>query len=159
MGDAALCDHPRMAAPRWDGDERGEGVADAGAFVTGAVELIEGMRRPGWVSEEPEVHLFPHIEHRCRTLPFEIVDASPSDEGSFELRLRWTDEAMAGRARPSGSLYARRQLRRGRNLREAASGHRADDGNERLLFEIVTGILGDGRFAPHGHTVRITVTR
>ena len=32
--------------------------------------------------------------------------------------------------------------------------------DETLLFEIVTGILddGDNEFAPHGHTVRITVT-
>ncbi len=33
-----------------------------------------------------------------------------------------------------------------------------ENGDETLLFEIVTGILDDGTFAPHGHTVRITVT-
>ena len=33
-----------------------------------------------------------------------------------------------------------------------------ENGAETLLFEIVTGILDDGTFAPHGHTVRITVT-
>ena len=34
----------------------------------------------------------------------------------------------------------------------------AENGDETLLFEIVTGVLDDGAFAPHGHTVRITVT-
>ena len=159
MSDAAFCDHPRMAAPRWDGDERGEGVAEAGAFVAGAVELIDAMRRPSWVSEEPEIHLFPHIEQACRTLPFEIVDASPSVEGSFELRLRWTDEEWrVGHVRAAvfallGSFAE--AATHVRQRRETA----ADDANERLLFEVVTGMLDDGTFAPHGHTVRITVTR
>ena len=159
MGAAVVCDHPRMAAPRWDGDERGDGVADAGAFVAGAVELIDAMRRSSWVSEEPEVHLFPHIEQACRTLPFEIVDASLSAEGAFELRLRWTDEEWrVGHVRAAvfslvGSFAEAATYVRQR--RDTA----ADDGNERLLFEIVTGILDDGAFAPHGHTVRVTVHR
>ncbi len=33
----------------------------------------------------------------------------------------------------------------------------AENEDETLLFEIATGILDDGAFAPHGHTVRITV--
>ena len=49
-----------MVGLRWDGDERGEGVADATAFAAGADELVGAMRRPGWVPEEPEVHLLPH---------------------------------------------------------------------------------------------------
>ena len=159
MGDAALCDHPWMEAPRWDGDERGEGVADAGAFVRSAAELIDAMGRPNWVSEEPEVHLFPHIEQGCRTLPFEIVDASPSADGAFELRLRWTDdEWRVGHVRAAAfSLVGSfaEAVTYVRQRRDPA----ADAGDETLLFEIVTGILGDGMFAPHGHTVCITVTR
>jgi hypothetical protein len=35
-----------------------------------------------------------------------------------------------------------------------------EDTDDRLLFEIVTGILDDGAnvFAPHGHTVQISVS-
>jgi hypothetical protein len=35
-----------------------------------------------------------------------------------------------------------------------------EDTDDRLLFEIVTGILdnGDNVFAPHGHTVQISVS-
>jgi hypothetical protein len=50
-----------MTARRWDDDERGEGVADAGAFAQGAEELVDAMRRPNWVAEQPEVHLLPHL--------------------------------------------------------------------------------------------------
>ena len=148
-----------MAAPRWDGDERGEGVADAGAFVSGAAELIDAMRRPGWVSEEPEVHLFPHIQQACLTSPFEIVDASVSAEGSFELRLRWTDEEWrVGHVRAAvfalvGSFAEAATYVRQR--RDTTS----EGGDEMLRFEVVTGSLDDGMFAPHGHTVRVTVTR
>ncbi len=75
-----------MVGLRWDGDERGEGVADATAFVDGAVELVDAMRHPSWVAEEPEVHLLPHIERACRTLPLEIEDVCLSAERSFDLR-------------------------------------------------------------------------
>ena len=148
-----------MAGARWDGDERGEGVADAAAFVEGAVELVDAMRRPNWVSEEPELHLLPHIERSCRELPFDIAESGLSDDGSFDLRLRWTDpEWRVGHIRAAvfelvggfaeASTYVRQR-------RDTAP----DDGDEMLLFEVVTGMLGDAMFTPHGHTTRITVTR
>jgi hypothetical protein len=147
-----------MADPRWDGDERGEGVADASTFAAGAFELVEAMGRPRWVSEDPEVHLLPHVEQACRTLPFEEVDARPSVDGSFDLRLRWTDEAWrVGQVRAAvfalvGSFAESATYVRQRRIMAT------ENGGETLLFEIVTGILDDGTFAPHGHTVRITVT-
>lgn len=147
-----------MAEPRWDGDERGEGVADAAAFAPGAVELVDAMRHSSWVSEEPEVHLLPHIEQACRTLPFEIVDAQLSADGSFDLRLLSTDEGWrVGQVRAGvfalvGSFAEVATYVRQRRITATKSG------GEMLIFEVVTGILDDGRFAPHGHTVRITVT-
>jgi hypothetical protein len=35
-----------------------------------------------------------------------------------------------------------------------------ENGDERLLFEVVTGILDDGDnvFVPHGHTLQISVS-
>ena len=93
-----------MADPRWDGDERGEGIADASAFAAGAAELVDAMGRPSWVSEEPEVHLLPHIEKDAGTPPFEVVDAWPSVDGSFDLRLRWTDEGWSVGRGPRGGL-------------------------------------------------------
>jgi hypothetical protein len=46
---------------RWDTDDRLVGVADASGFAHGIEELAELARRPGWVAEEPEVHLVPHL--------------------------------------------------------------------------------------------------
>jgi hypothetical protein len=141
-----------MAGLRWDGDDRGEGVADATAFAGGAAELVDAMRHPRWVAEEPEVHLLPHIERACRALPFEIEEARVEADGSFDLRLRWTDErAAVGQVRAAvftlvGSFAESATYVRQRRM-----------SGERLVFEVATGMLDDGAFAPHGHTVRITV--
>ena len=82
----------RMVGLRWDGDERGEGVADATGFVAGVFELVDAMRSPSWVAEEPGVHLLPHIERACRTLLLEVEDARLSADGSFDVRLSWTGQ-------------------------------------------------------------------
>ncbi len=47
---------------RWDTDTRFAGVADAVAFAPAIEELAALARRPGWVAEEPGVHLVPHLE-------------------------------------------------------------------------------------------------
>ena len=38
-----------MVGRRWDGDERGEGIADARLFVPGVEELLAEMRSPARV--------------------------------------------------------------------------------------------------------------
>lgn len=86
-----------MASHRWDGDERGDGVADATEFLDGAAELIAAMRRPNWVAEEPELHLLPHLERTCEELPLRIVEAHAMDDGSYDVQLAWTgDEPESG---------------------------------------------------------------
>ena len=149
---------PVVVDLRWDGDERGEGVADATSFTDGAVELIDAMRLFKWVAEEPELHLLPHIERACKTLPFEIDGAAVAPDGAFDLRLRWTGREQAvGQTRAAvfalvGSFAEVSTYVRQRRI--AAGDAR---GGETLLFEVVTGILGDDVFSPHGHTVRISV--
>ncbi len=144
-----------MAGARRDGDERGEGVADAAAFAGGASELVDTMRQPSWVSEEPELHLLPHIEQAIRALPFELVDARPSVEGSFDLQLRWTgEEPRVGQIRAAvfalvGSFAEAATYVRQRRITVTTG--------ETLIFEIAAGSLSDGTFAPHGDTVRMTV--
>src|SRR5260221_9955645 len=49
------------AGKRWDTDSRLEGVADASVFAAALEELAVLARRPGWVTEEPGVHLVPHL--------------------------------------------------------------------------------------------------
>jgi hypothetical protein len=147
-----------MAGLRWDGDERGEGVADATGFVAGALELVDAMRSPSWVAEEPGVHLLPHIERACRRLPLEVEDAGLSADGSFDVRLSWTGQGWrVGEIRAAvfalvGSFAEIATYVRQRRVTE--------NRDETLVFEIVTGILDDGDnvFAPHGHTVQISVS-
>jgi hypothetical protein len=152
-----LCDHALVVDLRWDGDERGEGVADATAFADGAVELIDAMRRPKWVAEEPELHLLPHIERACKTLPFEIHAAGVAPDGAFDVRLRWTGEGQAvGEVRAAVFALVGTFAEISTHVRQRRITAPGDEG-ETLVFDVVTGMLGDGVFSPHGHTVRVSV--
>lgn len=138
---------------RWDGDERGDGVADASQFVDGADELIAAMRRPNWVAEQPELHLLPHLEQACESLPFRILDARTSDDGSYDVELAWTGgEAGVGAIR--GAVFALLG-----SIAEPASYVRQcrSETDGTLAFEIVTGIVDEAPFTPHGHTLRLSV--
>src|ERR1700748_3405551 len=53
-------------AARWEGDERGRGVADAASLVPGASELVAAFQAATWVAEQPELHLLPHVEAWCQ---------------------------------------------------------------------------------------------
>jgi len=148
-----------MADARWDGDERGEGVADATPFAAGALELVEAMRLAKWVAEEPDVHLQPHLEHACRSLPLRFEQARTAADGTFDVSLRWTGETPGiGDIRAAlfsliGSFAELSTYVRQRQIEETADGERT------VLFEIVTGFLdAESRFAPHGHTVRVHVS-
>ena len=81
-----------MAALRWDGDERGEGIADATPFAAGALELVDAMRLATWVAEQPESHIQPHLERACRSLPLRLEHARSATDGAFEVSLYWTGE-------------------------------------------------------------------
>jgi hypothetical protein len=146
-----------MAEPRWDGDERGEGVADARPFVPGVEELLVEMRRPLWVAEQPELHLLPHVRRSCESLPFQLVDAHASDSGSFDIELRWTGgkQGIAALRAAVFSLVGGFAETYTHVRQRRAS---ADGGDELVTFDVVTGILGEGTsFAPHGHTIRVSV--
>jgi hypothetical protein len=146
-----------MADRRWDGDERGDGVADATQFVDGAGELIAAMQRPNWVAEDPEMHLLPHLQHACETLPLQILDARGLADGSYDVRLRWTgDQAGVGAIRASifgllGWIAEPSSFVRQRRI-DSTDGSIAT-----LRFDVVTGIVDEVPFKPHGHTLRLSV--
>jgi hypothetical protein len=143
-----------MILRRWDEDTRGDGIADALPFVSEVEELVDAMTQSGWVAEEPELHLLPHLDRACESLPFELIGTTTSDDGVFRVSLRWSGPESVGAMRAAvfelvGSFAEHasfvRQLPR-------------DEDTETLGFEVVTGILdGDGPFKGHGHTVAITV--
>lgn len=142
---------------RWDDDERGEGVADASTFAADASELIAAMRRPNWVAEQPELHLLPHLEQACEALPFRILDARTSDDGAYDVKLGWTgDEAGVGIIRASifgllGSIAESSSYVRQRRTDPA------DGSDVMLTFDVVTGVVDEMPFKPHGHTLRLSV--
>ena len=144
---------------RWDGDDRGEGIGDATAFVAGAAELTEAMRHPTWVAERPDIHLLAHIERACESLPLQVLATSTSADGTFELRLTCTQaDASVGEVKAAvfavlGCFAEAATYVRQRRL------DAAEAPGEALLFEIVTGFLeSDTAFVPHGHTVRVSVS-
>jgi hypothetical protein len=136
---------------RWDGDTRGRGVGDAAAFADGARELIDAMREPGWVAEGPGEHLLPHLTAACEQLPLEVGPTHVVDDGTYEVDLRWTREA-SGVGEVRAAVYALLGT-----FAETATyvRQRREDGV--LTFEVVTGLLGDSQFAPHGHALRLRI--
>jgi hypothetical protein len=138
-------------SPRWEGDERGRGVGDAGELAEGAAELVAAFRQPEWVAEHPEAHLLPHVEAWCRRdQRLGLTGARGDDGGAFVLELDWRGAPGAvGEAREAvfslvGSFAESATYVRQR--REAT-----------LQFEVGTGELAGAHFAPHGHVVVITV--
>jgi hypothetical protein len=141
-----------VAGRRWDDDERGEGVADARTFAHDAEALVDAMRRPNWVAEQPEVHLLPHLQRSCESLPVELVGARVSDDGSYDVGLRWTGETdRIGEVRAAVfSLVG--------GFAEVFTYVRQRRGGDAVVFEVVTGILGEeSSFSPHGHSLRLSV--
>ena len=51
--------------PRWDGDERGRGIADAAGLAGRVDALASQMRDGGWVTEDPRAHLAHHLTRAC----------------------------------------------------------------------------------------------
>ena len=141
-----------MRNRRWEGDERGRGIGDAREFVPGASELIDAMRTPGWVAEEPEAHLLPHLEAACARLPLELRAFQANEDGTFDVDVAWRGAADGvGVVREAIFALAGSIAESATYLRQ-----RHDEG--RLIFELVTGTIdADSPFAPHGHIVRLRV--
>ena len=137
--------------PRWDTDERGHGVADARQFADAARDLVAAMEAADWVAEEPEAHLLPHIRRICEESPLSVAEAGVAEDGVLVVELHWQggDESHWPEVwRVIGSFA------------ESASylHQRSENGTD--VFDVVTGMLAEETvFAPHGHTVRLRVTR
>src|SRR5690242_2716760 len=81
---------------RWDGDDRGQGIADAARLVAGAGELVAAFREPTWVAEQPELHLLPHVEAWCQTDPRLALTGAHADEtDAYVLDFEWRGAACS----------------------------------------------------------------
>jgi hypothetical protein len=135
---------------RWDGDERGHGVAAGDSHVPHVRRLAEALELPDWVAEDPELHLLPHLERAALGLGFGLGGAAV-DGATYELRLQWLGD------------QGRRPLRRAAHALIGSvaeeSTHVAEwvDGDT-VVFDVATGMVDpDAYFAPHGHLLRLRV--
>jgi len=116
-------------------------------------ELAELMADPGWVAEEPEAHLLPHIVAVC-------------DEPGSPLRLdeAWSDGAVFVVELTTRELgLSVGQIRRAAIALVAAIGEESTHILQRrdgvaLEFDVATGsVPSTTRFEPHGHLVRLRI--
>jgi hypothetical protein len=133
---------------RWDIDERGRGVADAGRLVPDVETLVGFMAEQDWVTEEPDAHLLPHVRRLAAQFPLEEASAEIDGDGVLVVSLRWTDPWD----QPAATAAAFALLG---SFAEEMTYLRKDEEPGRVVLEIVTGVVSEATFAPHGHTVRI----
>src|SRR4029078_13649802 len=80
-----------MAGRRWDTDERGHGVGPGDAFSPNVQELTDALPGSGWVAEEPEAHLLPHLQAACDEPGSRwTVTHWTVDDGVFVVDASWT---------------------------------------------------------------------
>jgi hypothetical protein len=135
--------------PRWDIDDRGRGVAGAAAEVPALDRLRGAMLEPDWVTEEPELHLLPHIRRTCAEHGWSVVRADVVD-AVLEVEVQ-----APGARNPTAAAFTLLGSFAEPATHVATTTH--DVGRE-IAVTITTGVLdGDSRFAPHGHVVRLSV--
>jgi hypothetical protein len=145
----------KMADPidprkRWDTDERFTGVADASLFAASLEKLAALARRPGWVAEEPEVHLVPHLRG-ANVAGLLLLDWRSGEDGVLEV----TAQRSPGDSR---SDIRRRAWTLIGTIAEPMASVREHRDGDAVIFDVITGISDDpGPFATHGHTLRLTL--
>lgn len=110
-------------------------------------ELDSAMRATGWVTEDPDAHLLPHL----RNVPgWEVIAERLRDDGVYEVTAR-PDEELEGIDAHRAAIRLLSVIAEPSFLvRQCA----AD------VFDCVTGVMpGDPPgFASHGHLIRLIVT-
>jgi hypothetical protein len=146
---------------RWEGDNRGRGIADAAQLVPGVSELVGAFTEPAWVAEQPELHLRPHLEAWCQhDQRLALLDAYTDDKEAYVLDVKWRGaSAGVGEARAAVFSLIGSFAESATYVRQRRAASDGDGSAMNLQFEVGTGELGsDARFDPHGHVVVINVT-
>jgi len=137
---------------RWEGDERLRGVAGTGGVGPDLATLMVAAGTAGWISEEPDQHLLPHLLAALETATDKLSLVSWRIDGaSLELTLSCPDGTSARETR--GAIF--RLLG---TVAESTTFVRETVVDKARRYEVCTGTLdGDGPFAGHGHTLRFVV--
>jgi hypothetical protein len=138
--------------PRWEGDERGHGLADASAVVNDLKELEQLASSPDWVAEDPERHLLPHLAQACAApdSSFVLLSSAVDHQGRLVVDLRCRNAAAgAGELRDAVIGLVGKIAETATFIRQ--------NGNP-LSFDVLTGeVSSDGSFASHGHTLTLRI--
>jgi hypothetical protein len=137
---------------RWDLDERGTGIASGEPFGEGLDALREHMRAPGWVTEDADAHLLPHIRRACETGGyFDVLGERQDEDGVYVVRLTWRGERDLGSMREAVFALVGAFAESSTHVRQRT----LPDGVE---YDVVTGMLPDETpFRTHGHLVRFRI--
>jgi hypothetical protein len=138
--------------PRWEGDERGRGIADASGRAADVAAFADRMRDSGWVAEDPEAHLAHHLVRACAMAPSEL--------SLLEMREDDGELVVSVRLREPGTFQDTRGavMRLVGHVSEGSTFVRERRSEDALEFEVATGMTpGEGGFTGHGHTLRILV--
>ena len=111
------------------------------------------MADPGWVAEEPEAHLLPHLEAACDE-PGSLLrlDRAWSNDEVFVVELTSrAPEPSIGQLRHAAVGLVAAIAEESTHVRQRRQG-------DVLEFDIATGTASsEARFAPHGHLVRLRI--
>ncbi|MFD1940044.1 MULTISPECIES: hypothetical protein [Nonomuraea] len=136
-----------MEQRRWDNDDRFTGVSDGSAMRPAVEDLAAVMARDGWVTEDPDAHLLPHL----RAAPgWQVVAERLTEDGVYEVAAR-PDESLEG-------IDVHRAAIRLLSVIAEPSFFVRQSGPG--TFECVTGVMpGDPPgYATHGHLVRLLIS-
>jgi hypothetical protein len=142
---------------RWDIDARGDGVADASALGARIDELRAHTVRPLWVAEEPDVHLWPHLERAIRATDSPWTGFDWSIDGDGRLVVELAHPLVEG-DRPRAALQVEVLKLLGHVVESSTYLEIERQGDGVLVVDVVTGVLDDqSPFKAHGHTLRFRV--
>jgi len=126
-----------------------------GAWIANSVNLLSTvLAQSDWITESPEAHVLPHIQHACAA-PNAVwqLKRALNKDGIFQIDLVWI--------RDSGSIS---ELRSDMYALIGGFAEPISFIRQRVLeggleFHIATGFLGtDTAYQEHGHLVQIFVT-
>jgi len=139
---------------RWDIDTRGSGIGEGTWLLPDLGATIGALGTHGWITEEPDAHLLPHLRRACQAADSPWTLRGTDLQGTvYLIDLDWRrPDPHLGRLR--ADAFALIGV-----IAESATFVRQRLTAERIEFHFATGMLdGDGPFKGHGHLLRLRIS-